>query len=83
MSTFKDHPFMQLIASRLIPFIDAGLSEGHAREALFRNRDGDFLLYLSDSTGAPDAEERIIQLNCRDALIWINESAEMHGSFWE
>lgn len=75
---------MKLIASRIIPFIECGsLQERSAREALFRDGDGAFVLYLSDSNGLCDADERLIPLDPRNALIWINESAEAHGSFWE
>jgi hypothetical protein len=75
---------LKLIASRIIPFIDgSSLEERTGREALFRVEDGGFLLYLSDSDGLCGADERLIALNSRDALIWINESAEASGSFWQ
>jgi hypothetical protein len=75
---------LKLIASRIIPFIDCGaLQERSAREALFRHEDGAFVLYLSDSDGRCNADERLIPLDPRNALIWINESAEARGSFWE
>jgi hypothetical protein len=75
---------LKLIASRIIPFIDGNsLEQRSAREALFRGEDGGFVLYLSDSDSLPGAEERLIALNPRDALIWINESAEARGSFWQ
>jgi hypothetical protein len=75
---------LKLIASRIIPFIDcSSLEERTGREALFRAEDGGFVLYLSDSAGLCGADERLIALNSRDALIWINESAEARGSFWQ
>jgi hypothetical protein len=75
---------VQLIASRIVPFIDSNLlEERNAREVLLRDRDGEFLLYLSDSNGSPDAEERLIRLDSRNALVWINEDTEALGSFWE
>jgi hypothetical protein len=75
---------LKLIASRIIPFIDCGsLQERSAREALFRDKDGAFVLYLSDSDDPCDADERLIPLDPRNALIWINESVEARGSFWE
>jgi len=76
---------LKLIASRIIPFIDCGsLQERSAREALFRHEDGAFVLYLSDSDGfCGDADERLISLDPRNALIWINEGADTRGSFWE
>ena len=52
---------MQLIASRIVPFIDCALlEERNAREALLRDRDGGFFLYLSDSDGASVTGERLI-----------------------
>jgi hypothetical protein len=75
---------LQLIASRIVPCIDSALlEERNAREALLRDRDGEFILYLSDSDGSPAAGERLIRLGFRDALIWLNEKAENPGEFWE
>ena len=75
---------MQLIASRIVPFIDSTLlEERNAREALLRDRDGEFMLYLSDGDGSPSAAERLIRLDFRDALIWLNENTETPGLFWE
>ena len=74
---------MKLIASRIIPFIDgSSLEERSGREALFRADDGGYVLYLSDGDTSSSADERLIALAPRDALIWINESAEACGSFW-
>jgi hypothetical protein len=73
---------LKLIASRIIPFIDCdSLQERSAREALFRREDGAFILYLSDSGSFCGADERIIFLDSRNALIWLGESAEARGSF--
>ena len=75
---------LKLIASRIIPFIDgSSLEERTGREALFRAEDGGFVLYLSDGDGLAGADERLIALKPRDALIWINESPEACGSFWQ
>ena len=74
---------MQMISSRIIPFIDAqSLAPGQAREALFRDENNGFFLYLSDSVAASKAEERIIRLEMREALIWLNEAPEDGGAFW-
>lgn len=73
---------MQMISSRTIPFIDAqSLAPGQAREALFRDDNG-FILYLSDSVTASKTEERLIRLEMREALIWLNETPEDGGAFW-
>jgi hypothetical protein len=74
---------MQMISSRAVVFLDAqSLAPGEAREALFRDRDGGFFLYLSDGEPWSAAEERIIFLGPREALIWLNESPQDQGSFW-
>jgi hypothetical protein len=74
---------MELISSRTIPFLDSqSLALRHAREALFRTDRDRFVLYLADGHPASASEERVIFLDLREALIWLNESAEQHGSFW-
>ena len=74
---------MQMSSSRTIPCIDVqSLALGRAREALFRNENNGFILYLSDSVAASKAEERIIRLEVREALIWLNETPEDGGTFW-
>jgi hypothetical protein len=72
-----------MICSRIIPFLDAeSLVPGQAREALFRDDDNGFILYLSDGAPSPAAEERIIHLQMREALIWLNERSQEGSSFW-
>jgi len=74
---------MQLISSRRVPFIDSqSLEFGHAKEALFREEGRGFILYLSSNRPSLRAEERILFLNLREALIWLNEPSEDWGSFW-
>jgi hypothetical protein len=73
---------MQLIFSRTIPFVDTqSLEADQAREVLFRNGSG-FVLYLSGGDVSPAAEERVISLDLREALIWLNEASQHRGSFW-
>ena len=73
---------MQLISSRTIPYLEAeSLSTGQAQEALFRDDDG-FVLYLADGKPTSVREERVIFLDLREALIWLNEPPEDEGSFW-
>jgi hypothetical protein len=75
---------MQMISSRAVAFLDAqSLTAGQAQEVLFRDVDGCFLLYLSDGEQSPATQERVISLGLREALIWLNETAQEHGSFWE
>jgi hypothetical protein len=74
---------MQMVYSRIIPFLDVqSLAPGQAREVLFRDVDNSFILYLSDDTASCDAQERIIRLEMREALIWLNEAPQDEGSFW-
>jgi hypothetical protein len=74
---------MQMLCSRTIPFLDShSLSPGEAREVLFRNEDNAFVLYLSDGAPSSGSEERIIFLETREALIWLNEPSQDQGSFW-
>jgi hypothetical protein len=73
---------MQLISSRTIPYLEAqSLATGQAQEALFRNDDG-FILHLADGKPTSVREERVIFLDLREALIWLNEPPEDGGSFW-
>ena len=73
---------MQLVASRNVRFIDSqSLEAGSAREVLFRNKSG-FILYLSDDDCSSAQQERLISLELREALIWLNEGDSDQGSFW-
>jgi hypothetical protein len=73
---------LQLISSRTIPFLDSqSLAPGQAREALFRTG-GRFVLYLADGGPSLAGEERVILLDLREALVWLNERSEQLGSFW-
>jgi hypothetical protein len=65
---------MQLMVSRSYPVIDAQtLTEYVARDALFRTADGSYFLYMA-SGGQVEGEERLLLLDCRDALLWLNEA---------
>jgi hypothetical protein len=76
-------PDMQLVSSRTVPFIDSrSLAPGQAREALFRANGDRFVLYLADGDSSSAGEERIVFLDLREALIWLNEPPEQSGSFW-
>ncbi|WP_407176702.1 hypothetical protein [Bradyrhizobium sp. STM 3562] len=74
---------MQLISSRTIAGPEGeALSTSQAREALFRDDRGDFILYRGDGDAALAGEERIVRLRLREALIWLNEPDDC-GSWWE
>jgi hypothetical protein len=73
---------MQLICLRNVPFLDTdSLAPCDAREALFRDRYG-FLLYLSKDSSFASNQERVIRVEAREALIWLNEEVPYQGSFW-
>jgi hypothetical protein len=75
---------MQMISSRAVGFIDAQpLTSGEAREVLFRDGDGSFLLYLRHGEHASVTQERVMLLGLREALIWLNDAAQEQSSFWE
>jgi hypothetical protein len=74
---------MQMIHTRKIPFIDVqSLAPRQAREALFRDANNEFILYLSDNVNSSNMEERIVRLETREALIWLNETSDDGGAFW-
>jgi hypothetical protein len=74
---------MQLLAPRAYSFIDSeSLEEHQARDSLFRTDGGAFVLHLS-SSHAPNVGDRLVWLNCRAPLIWINNTTEDFGAEWE
>ena len=74
---------LKLVSSREIPFIDGqSLAPGMGREALFRTGGDRFVLYLAHGKPSSVGEERVVFLELREALIWLNEPSEQHGSFW-
>jgi hypothetical protein len=71
-----------MISSRIIPFLDTdSLATGEAREILFRDSDNRLILYLTGGMSSV-AEERIVLLDVREALIWLNETSQDEASFW-
>lgn len=73
---------MELVSARIVHFIDSqSLEPSQAREILFREN-GSFILYLTNSRHSQPSEERLISLELREALIWLNESGSEEGSFW-
>ena len=67
---------MQMICLRTIPFVDVdhpAFREG--REALFRDDDRRFFLYISKDISSSQTEERVVALEAREALIWLNEES--------
>jgi hypothetical protein len=74
---------MELLISRSYPFIDPrSLVEYQARDSLLRMADGTFLLHLS-SSNRPVDDDRLICIDCRAALIWINAAPDEFGTEWQ
>jgi hypothetical protein len=68
---------LRLISSRAIASPDSRpLAPAQAREALFRANDDRFVLYVAGGDSSPAGEERVILLDLREALIWLNEAPE-------
>ena len=68
---------LQMISSRTVPFLDdQTLAPGNAREALFRDERCGFILYQSNDLAQSEPNERIMRLDAREALIWLNQAAE-------
>lgn len=73
---------MQLLASRTYQFIDSeSLVERNARDTLFRVGGNKFLLHMGSSDNADD--DSLVWLDCRAALLWVNESTEEFGMNWK
>jgi hypothetical protein len=74
---------MELLSSRTYPFIDSQSPVEHrARDTLFRIEDEGFLLHLSSSDRALE-QDRLVWIDCRTALIWINAAPEEFGLEWQ
>jgi hypothetical protein len=72
---------IKLLVSRTYPFIDSdALVERQARDTLFRMPDGSFLLHLSNDEAA---EDRLVRIDSRAALIWVNANPEEFGVEWQ
>ena len=70
---------MRLIATHQYSFLDVQtLTKCQARDTLFRYDENSFLLHMTPGEGEDD---QLVWLDCRAALLWINQSAEEYGSF--
>jgi len=75
---------IRLIAARSYPFIETGsLKEGQAQEILLRKADGTFALCLAERVGSVRSNVQFVDLEAREALIWINQPSDGLGSFWD
>ncbi|WLB23990.1 hypothetical protein [Bradyrhizobium japonicum] len=66
---------MKIIHSRMSEYLESHTLEVCSeREVLLRTNDG-FLLYVSGGDGS--ADERIVHLEAREALIWLNREQRL------
>jgi hypothetical protein len=74
---------VQIVASRVYPFLDvSSLRELLARDTLLRTNDGAYILHMS-SGEETENHDRLIWLDSRSALMWVNASAEEYGMEWK
>jgi hypothetical protein len=74
---------VQLIASRTYPFLDSlSLEECTARDCLFKAADGAFLLYMKSENDLESEDDRLIRLDFRTALLWLNARENEYGNEW-
>ena len=74
---------MQLLTYREYPVVDCQtMDEFVGSERLFRTLEGPFLLHMS-SEGTLGAEERVIWLTLRAAILWLNQAPDHFGAFWQ
>jgi hypothetical protein len=75
---------MQLVVSRSYPVIDRQtLTDYVVRHALFRAALGSSYFLYMVSKGRFEREERMLCFDCRDALLWLNETPDALGSYWD
>jgi hypothetical protein len=71
---------LQYLASRSYPFLDPeSFEEGVACDTLFRFGENEFLLHM---VGAQD-DDRLVWLDSRAALTWLNATPEEFGLEWQ
>ena len=73
---------MQLVATRKYSFIAVqSLIERQACDSLFRVAENEFVLHMNSDEAAD--EERLVWLDSRAALLWINQTPDEYGMNWE
>lgn len=73
---------MHLVATRKYAFIATQtLAERQARDSLVRFAENEFLLHMTSDEELGD--ERLIWLDTRAALLWINQTTGEYGMNWE
>jgi hypothetical protein len=70
---------IRLVASRIYAFLDpVSLQQQCARDTLFRFANS-FLLHMS----APGSDDRLVRMDSRSALVWLNAGPEEFGLEWQ
>ncbi|MET4384365.1 hypothetical protein ABIB73_000100 [Bradyrhizobium sp. F1.4.3] len=73
---------MRLVATRQYSFISVQtLTESQACDSLFRVAENEFMLHMNSNDVSE--EERLVWLDTRAALLWINQSSDDYGLNWE
>jgi len=73
------HQALQYLTSRSYPFLDPdSLEERRVRDTLFRFGENEFLLHMS----AVNDDDRVVWLDARSALAWLNAPPEEFGLEW-
>ena len=72
---------MHLIATRKYWFLDADtLVERQARDTLLKTGENEFLLHMTSDDAFEN--ERLVSLDARGALLWINQTVDEYGLNW-
>ena len=73
---------MRLVATRKYSFIAVQtLAEREACDSLFRVAENEFVLHMKSDEDSD--EERLVWLDSRAALLWINQTTDEYGANWE
>ena len=73
---------MRLVATRKYSFIAVQtLTECQACDSLFKVAENGFVLHMNSDEASED--ERLVWLDSRAALLWINQTTDEYGMNWE
>ncbi|KGT75004.1 hypothetical protein MA20_37325 [Bradyrhizobium japonicum] len=73
---------MRLVATRKYSFIAVQtLTECQACDSLFKVAENEFVLHMNSDEASED--ERLVWLDSRAALLWINQTTDEYGMNWE
>ena len=73
---------MRLIAARRYSFIAVQtLAEHQACDRLFKVAENEFVLHMSSDEAS--GEDRLVRLDSRASLLWINQTTDEYGTNWD